>query len=623
MNRLPGLFLLLIALFAGTFVNAQVARDTTIEVSATVQDSPPQITLNWLAASYPVSLQKLFRKATGAPAWTDIATLSTSATTYVDSTVAVGVSYEYFVFRISSTTDPGSASGYVNAGIRVPLVPARGRVILLVDNTMAAPLATELARFSEDLIGDGWTVVRQDVPRSGTVAATKTVIQTLYNTDPTNTRSLILFGHIPVPYSGDLNPDGHPEHRGAWAADVYYGEMNGTWTDSTVNNPSGSRTETQNIPGDGKFDQSGLPSNVELEVGRIDLANLPDASAGASEADLLRQYLNRDNAFRHKTGNYSNVVRRGSITDGFGFFGGEAFAASGWRNFTSFFGSVPGAIVQQPWLTGLENDSYLCAYGCGPGNYAGAAFVAGTHDFGTTRCLSVFNMLFGSYFGDWDITNSFLRAPLAGRSDSLGLVSMWAGRPHWHLYHMALGETVGYGAKTTQNNAGFSTGGYVLNVAGRGVHIALMGDPTLRLHPVLPVTNLVVDSNSGMPSLTWTASADTNIESYSVLRATTASGPFDIVGRTQAPVTNFVDRTGAPGAVGQFVRGQDAVREAPAAALPQRVDARDRHRVDADGDDHATGSGHRCVNRSGVQRSPSNQNAAVHSSWRLAPPTIS
>ena len=547
MNRLPGLILLILALFAGAFANAQVARDTTIEVSATVQDSPPQITLSWLAASYPVSLQKLFRKAKGAPAWSDIATLSTSATSYVDSAVAVGVSYEYFVFRISSTTDPGSASGYVNAGIRIPLVPARGRAILLVDNTMAAPLATELTRFAEDLVGDGWTVVRQDVPRAGTVAATKTIIQTLYNTDPTNTRSLILFGHIPVPYSGDLNPDGHPEHRGAWAADVYYGEMNGTWTDSIVNNPNGSRTETQNIPGDGKFDQSGLPSSVELEVGRIDLANLPDASAGASETELLRQYLNRDNAFRHKTGNYSNVIRRGSITDSFGFFGGEAFAASGWRNFTSFFGSAPGAIVQQPWLTGLENDSYLCAYGCGPGNYAGAAFVAGTHDFGMTRCLSVFNMLFGSYFGDWDITNSFLRAPLAGRSDSLGLVSMWAGRPHWHLYHMALGETVGYGAKTTQNNAGFSTGGYVLNVAGRGVHIALMGDPTLRLHPVLPVINLVVDSSSGMPSLTWTASADTNIEGYTVLRATTATGPFDIVGRTQMPATSFVDRTGTPG----------------------------------------------------------------------------
>ena len=547
MNRLPGLILLLIALFSGTFATAQVARDTTIEVSATVQESPPKITLSWVAASYPVTLQKLFRKAKGAPAWTDIATLAISDTSYVDSAVAVGVSYEYFVFRISSTTDPGSAAGYVNAGIRIPLVAARGRVILLVDATMAAPLATELTRFAEDLVGDGWTVLRQDVPRTGTVAATKTIIQTLYNADPANTRSLILFGHIPVPYSGDLNPDGHPEHRGAWAADVYYGEMNGTWTDSTVNNPNGSRTETQNIPGDGKFDQSGLPSSVELEVGRIDLANLPDASAGASETELLRQYLNRDHAFRHKAGNYSNVVRRGLITDAFGFFGGEAFAASGWRNFTSFFGSAAGAIVQQPWLSTLENDSYLWAYGCGSGSYGGAAFVAGTHDYGMTRSLSVFNMLFGSYFGDWDIRNSFLRAPLAGRPDSLGLASMWAGRPHWHLYHMALGETLGYGARTTQNNAGFATGGYVLNVAGRGVHIALMGDPTLRLHPVLPVTNLVVDSSSGMPSLTWTASADSNIEGYTVLRAGSAAGPFDSIGGALVAGTSFVDRTGTPG----------------------------------------------------------------------------
>ena len=553
MSRLPPLFLLLIVLLAGTSAPAQSSRDTTIEVIASVQESPAQITLNWLATGYPVTLQKIFRKVKGAPAWSDIATLSNSATGYVDSTVTVGLSYEYFVFRIFSTTDPGSASGYVNAGIRIPLMPARGGAILLVDDTMAAPLATELTRFAGDLIGDGWNVVRQDVPRSGTVAATKAIIQTLYNADPANTRSLILVGHVPVPYSGDLNPDGHPDHRGAWPADVYYGEMNGNWTDSLVNDTVASRSENQNIPGDGKFDQSGLPSSVELEVGRIDLANMPSAYAGSSgtdplrEADLLRQYLDRDHAFRYKAGAYSNVVRRGLIADHFGYFGGEAFAASGWRNFTSFFGSAPGAIVEQTWLSGLQNDSYLWAYGCGPGTYTAAGSVAYTNDFATTRSLSVFNMLFGSYFGDWDVTDSFLRAPLAGRSDSLGLVSVWAGRPHWHLYHMALGETAGYGARTTQNNAGFATGGYVLNLAGRGVHIALMGDPTLRLHPVLPVTNLAVDSTSGMPSLTWTASADGNIEGYSVLRANTAAGPFDSIGGALVIGTSFVDRTGTPG----------------------------------------------------------------------------
>ncbi len=547
MNRHPGSLLLAILLVVQAFASAQTPRDTTVEITATVQESPPQIALNWLPTTFPITLQKVFRKATGASTWTDIATLANSATAHVDTGVAMGISYEYFVLRIFNTTDPGSASGYVNAGIRVPLVNSRGRVLLLVDTTIAGALATELDTFVSDLIGDGWVVSRQNVPRNGTSVATKAIVQTLYNESPAITRSLILFGHVPVPYSGDLNPDGHPDHRGAWPADSYYADLDGVWTDTDVNNVGANRPENQNVPGDGKFDQSGLPSNVELEVGRIDLANLFSASPTPNEVDLLRQYLNRDHAFRFKSGNYANVPRRGLIADNFAYFGGEAFAASGWRNFTAFFGSEPGAVVQNVWFPTLENGSYLCAYGCGPGNYYGAAGVAGTIDFSTKDCRSVFNLLFGSYFGDWDVGDSFLRAPLAGRPNSLGLVSAWAGRPHWHLYHMALGETVGYSARTTMNNVGFSSGGYVLNAAGHGVHIALMGDPTLRLHPVLPPAGLTIDSNPGLPSLSWAASTDTNIEGYGILRATSAAGPFSPVSGSLVTGTAFVDRSGTPG----------------------------------------------------------------------------
>lgn len=547
MNRRPGSLLLILFALSGALGFAQTSRDTTVEVSATVQVLPPQIALNWLPTSFPTTLQKVYRKSNGATTWTDLATLSNSATTFVDTAVAVGVSYEYFVVRLFSSTDPGTASGYVNGGIRLPLRTFRGRALLLVDDSMAAALAAELDVYISDLVGDGWIVARQDVPRNGTAIATKAIIQTLYNSDPTQTRSLILFGHVPVPYSGNLNPDGHPEHRGAWPSDSYYADMDGVWTDTTVNTVSAGRVENRNIPGDGKFDQSGIPSDLELEVGRIDLANLPSASPTPSEIDLLRQYLNRDHAFRVRTGNYASIPRRGLIADNFGYFGGEAFAASGWRNFTACFGSTTGATVEQPWFPTLENDAYLLAYGCGGGSYVSAGGIGGTGDFANRRCLSVFNLIFGSYFGDWDVADSFLRAPLAGRADSLGLVSVWAGRPHWHLYHMALGETVGYAARTTQNNAGFAAGGYTSGHAGRGVHIALMGDPTLRLHPVRPPSNLVIDSSSGNPTLSWTASSDSNVEGYIVLRSSAATGPFDSVGGSLIVGTNFVDRSGTPG----------------------------------------------------------------------------
>ena len=529
------------------FVCGQTARDTVVEVSAMVQAAPPRITLNWEPCGQPITLQKVYRRLKGAPTWTDLATPGTPALSFVDGNVAVGVAYEYFVYRSLGTDNPSYAAGYLCAGIRVPVVESRGRAILLVDDSMSGPLAAELACFEEDLAGDGWTVVRQEVSRAAAVPTVKASVQAVYNADPSHTKALILFGRIPVPYSGNQAPDGHPDHIGAWPADVYYADLDGVWTDTEVDNASAGRPENRNVPGDGKFDQIEVPSAVELEVGRIDLSGMPGVPAGMSETDLLRQYLNRDHAFRHRAGAFANVARRGLIDDNFGYFGGEAFAASGWRNFTSFFGSAPGSVAAADWFDTLGTENYLWAYGCGPGSFTSAGGVGSSQDFATRKSLAVFTILFGSYFGDWDVGDSFLRAPLAGHPDSLGLVCLWAGRPHWHLYNMALGETVGYGTRVTQNNGGFTTGGYVVNNSSRGVHLALMGDPTLRLHPVMPVTQLVVDSGAGLPTLSWNASTDAGIEGYSVCRAGSAAGPFSRLGGALVTGTSYTDRSGTPG----------------------------------------------------------------------------
>jgi hypothetical protein len=527
-------------------LQAQVARDTAVELSATVQNTPAQITLNWQPSTYPVTRQRVYRRLKGATNWGAIATPSTSATSHTDTSVTAGLAYEYFVDRDFTGTAPASAAGYVMAGMAVPLVESRGRVILLVDDTMAAPLAAELARLEQDLAGDGWQVLRQDIARTASVTSVKAAITALYQLDPAQTRALLLFGRIPVPYSGEIAPDGHPDHEGAWPADVFYGDMDGTWTDTTVNRTTADRAVNDNVPGDGKYDASVLPSNVELEVGRVDLSTMFVASAGASETELLRQYLNRDHDFRHRAGNFASIVRRGLIDDHFGYFAGEAFAASGWRNFTAFFGSAAGSVVEADWFSTLPTASHLWAYGCGPGNYFSAGGVGSSGDFGATRSLAVFTMLFGSYFGDWDINDSFLRAPLAGPADSLGLACLWAGRPHWHLHPMALGETLGYATRLSQNNNGSSTTGYVANNAGRFIHIALMGDPTLRLHPVAPASALVVESTSGVPVLMWSASTDA-VAGYRVFRATTAAGPFQAAGGGVIAGTTYTDSAGAPG----------------------------------------------------------------------------
>ena len=168
----------------------------------------------------------------------------------------------------------------------------------MVDDTHAPSLATELTRLQYDLVGDGWTVLRHDVARTSSVPSIKSLITADYNSDTSNVKAVFLFGHVPVPYSGDIAPDGHPDHEGAWPADAYYGDMDGSWTDTDVNDTGASDPRNRNIPGDGKFDQSLMASAIELQVGRVDLCNLP--AFPLSELELLRQYLDKNHNFRHR-----------------------------------------------------------------------------------------------------------------------------------------------------------------------------------------------------------------------------------------------------------------------------------------------------------------------------------
>src|ERR1019366_1270262 len=143
--------------------------------------------------------------------------------------------------------------------------------------------------------------------------------------DPTNVNTVFVFGHIPVPYSGDVAPDEHTDHQGAWPADTFYANLRGSWGDSSVRDTSASDTRNWNVLGDGKFDPSLLPSNVTLQVGRVDLANLP--AFAQNETALLRQYLVKDHNFRIKL---TTAKPRGLIDDNLGLLSGEAPAVNGW-----------------------------------------------------------------------------------------------------------------------------------------------------------------------------------------------------------------------------------------------------------------------------------------------------
>ncbi|MES2702186.1 MAG: T9SS type A sorting domain-containing protein [Bacteroidota bacterium] len=519
--------------------HAQTAEDYAVELSATVQESPARITLLWKKIPFGTPVYNVFKKSKTATSWgTSIATLTAADSTYIDNAVVADSGYEY---QVSAAMGTMYATGFMYAGVKAPAIHNRGALVLVVDTTFADSCAPQITRLMRDVSGDGWQVIRHDVGRSKPDTYVQALIAADYATHP-NLKAVLLLGHIAVPYSGDLNPDAHPDHLGAWPADVYYGTLTG-WTDVSVNDIASSYPANRNIPGDGKWDQSLIPGSVQLQVSRIDFFNMP--AFASTEVQLMKSYLSREHIYKMDS---LGIRHRALITDNFGAFSGEAFAANGWRNFSPLVGR--DSIAAVPFVSSMAAASYQWAFGCGGGTFTSAGGVGTTTDFTTNPVNGIFTVLFGSYFGDWNTQNNFLRAPLCASTPAL--TSCWAGRPNWFFHHMALGEHIGYSTMLTQNNTGALY--QPANYAAHGVHIALMGDLTLRTDYIMPPSNLVITKpfhNGAI--LNWSASPDAGVMGYYVYRADSTYGYFKkLSGMLTA--TTFHDTLGTSGIKHYMVR---------------------------------------------------------------------
>lgn len=541
-TRVKFAFLTLIILAAVSTEDgrAQVSpRLYAVELEVAAESSPPVITLGWNGAADAVEYI-LSRRLSPEESWTEIARFSAGAGSYnfSDTNVSAGVVYEYQVLKPSTGGYLGT--GQVLAGVEIPAVEQRGKVLLVVDQAHSTALAGELERLRMDLIGDGWMVIRENVSPAWGAPAVKEVIQGHYNVDPAAMKAVFLVGHVAVPYSGDYDADWHADHRGAWPADSYYADMDGVWTDSTVTSTGANKAWNHNIPGDGKFDQTEIPSDLELQVGRVDLSNLTcyaNKVPARSEVDLLRNYLEKNHRWRH---GMNPLPRRGFIIDTFGDIDQEAYAANGWRNFSSMFG-IGNVVEGEPgtFFSTLATEGYGWAYGSGGGGWSHCDPIGTSDDFALNDPKVAFTGFFGSYFGDWDNESNFLRAGLASGTHTVA--TAWMGRPHWFFHRMGLGETIGFSLLQAQNNG--AEGPYEpVNWGTRQVHVSLLGDPTLRMHPVIPASNVTLEVGTGEVVLNWDASTDTNIVSYFIYRAGTLAEPFERVGETST--TTFSDPAG-------------------------------------------------------------------------------
>lgn len=455
---------------------------------------------------------------------------------FLDTNLVRGQAYQY---RVMTNRNLSFTPGILRAGWRMPALEQRGVVALLVDETLAGALASDLDRWERDLVADGWRTVRRTVPRhddsdwsknTNSIARVRQVVQTEWQTHSNALRTVVLVGHVAIPYAGHWAEDSHTgagdNHYGAWPHDLYYGDVDGIWSDKLDHLSHLARVKfpiTDNRPGDGKFDSAWIAPNaagqsrLELSVGRLDFSGLPALARGRNgELELLSHYLEK--AHRYRMGELP--AQRRAVAAGYLYSGAD-------------FGAFYNAYRTSSRLFGFEIDDLFEAnmFELGAGQESLWGFLAGAGDVdrvlvGTPSLVTssmldeprrqprvVFAMLLGSWFGDWALgKNNLLRTLAASRNYCLA--TMWVRSTEWHFDPMAFGGTLGDGQLLTANEC------VAPDATSRGTTrtLSILGDPTLRLHPAAPPKSVRGVRSGDSVRLTWQSSRDAK-DGYFVYRS--------------------------------------------------------------------------------------------------------
>jgi hypothetical protein len=489
-----------------------------------------QLTLSWLPA-YANPLPAIYRRTVGSTDWGTPLEPAYRPNRYTN-TVTPGVRYEYKV-----------GEEYILAASGADPVHSRGKVILVVESNIAGAIANELAILKEDLIGDGWTVVRlADVPRHddstwsanvNNINNLKSALYNVWNSDRANTKAAILIGHVPIPHSGaaNLSPDGHGSR--SLPADTYYADMDGAWTEGTVGRPCGifeicpcesPSLRHENHPADGIWDHNRVPSALELAVGRIDFARLDDyiAVLGTNyETILLQRYLQKDHAYRNKGFTLQDRVL---TWDGVG--AGAVAPNAALRIGSCLFGNLPETVTDGDSLFPQNGCTWAIHTGIGTGSsvYGSNYIIHATVDILPTYRTFIapgtephggFYCLCGSCFLDYAYNNDLMRA-LIGAHTSYNLGAMWfsaianSGSTPPRFDGVGLGEIVGSGFVRTVNES---------PIESANTYLGWMGDPTLRLQILAPPSSVnATRVNSSSVRLAWSPSAGST--QYFIYRTT-------------------------------------------------------------------------------------------------------
>ena len=519
-------------------------RRERFAINAIGFQSPTRVSLDWPLIES--QTQQVKRRETGQASWSELGFV-VSTNRFVDRSPALksGRAYEYLI---------GQKRLGAILGLR-PAIENRGRVMLVIARDVAEKIEESLAQFTSDLVGDGWMVESIRVPEHdmrrrsryrSRVMGVKSAIKDFYLRKPEKRNVVILVGNVPIPYSGFRAEDGHhkigDDHRGAWPCDAFYGDMDGEWTDETVDHINRTNRSNTNRPRDGKFDQDYLPSSLEVAVSRIDFSNLPGIagkslpghpiSSSRIEEGLLRRYFEKNHRYRFARTTFSNRavyqsylprrlwnnMDRNAFRSSAALFGGHDLAVS----------EADCFLISEPVKWG-----FLAGYGgrqsLGSGRYK-------TQQLNQPEMgpKAAFLMLYSSWSGDWNLRDSFTKSMLVKPSNGLAVMSSIHGQ--WVLTSLAFGDPLASAYLDTAEES----------VRGRTVarSMSVLGDATLRMHvlaPVAPISGVVGES---FVQLTWAGGDSAKDEmGYFVYRSASQDGPYRrISGERPVAETSYVDR---------------------------------------------------------------------------------